>query len=74
MNKISKKIICILIVCSFIVVGFGINRTYAATAEEELIQVLDEYKNELGDIEEFKKDNKASYKFTINHKNMQQVY
>lgn len=55
MNNISKKIICILMVCSFIVISFGINNAYAATAEEELVQVLDEYKDDIGDIEAFGK-------------------
>ncbi len=55
MNNISKKIICILMVCSFIVISFVINNAYAATAEEELVQVLDEYKDDIGDIEAFGK-------------------
>ena len=54
MSMRSKKIVCVLMICLVIIISCGIN-TYAVTPEEELIQVLNEYKDDLGDINEFKK-------------------
>lgn len=50
----SKKIICILMLFILIVMNFTIKDVYAASEEEELIALLNQYKNDLGDLEELK--------------------
>lgn len=56
MNKISRKVVCILIIFLLIIGIILVNNTYAATEEEkeELIALLDEYKDDMGDLNEFK--------------------
>ena len=54
MNKLSKRIICILMICMFIVMNCTIGNIYAATEKEELIEVLDGYREDIGDINEFR--------------------
>lgn len=55
MNKISKKIIYILLAVVLIMMSFLVTNVYALTdSEAELVQILTEYKNELGDLNQFK--------------------
>lgn len=56
MNKISRKVVCILLIFLLIIGIILVNNTYAATEEEkeELIALLDEYKDDMGDLNEFK--------------------
>lgn len=55
MNKISKKIIYILLAVVLIMMSFLVTNVYALTGSEaELVQILTEYKNELGDLNQFK--------------------
>ena len=55
MNKISKKIIYILLAVVLIMMSFLVTNVYALTdSEAELVQILTEYKDELGDLNQFK--------------------
>ena len=55
MNKISKKIIYILLAVVLIMMSFLVTNVYALTdSEADLVQILTEYKNELGDLNQFK--------------------
>lgn len=55
MKKNNKKLIYILVISILIIINCLVSNVYALTPEEqELMQILTEYKTELGDLNEFK--------------------
>ena len=53
-NKMAKKIIFIVMIC-LVIMGSGIvKNVYASSEEEQLLELLDQYKDNLGNLKELK--------------------
>lgn len=54
MEKISKKIVCIVLISMLILVGMRSQVAYAKTEAEELKELFDEYEDNLGNLDDLK--------------------
>lgn len=53
-NKIAKKIIFIVMICLAIIGSDIVKNVYASSEEEQLLELLDQYKDNLGNLKELK--------------------
>ena len=54
MRKINQKIITIILIVLLIVIGVNVRPVFGKTESDELKELLDEYKEDLGDLSQFK--------------------
>ena len=54
MRKINQKIIAILLIAILMCIGLNLNPVYGKTEAEELKELLDDYEEDLGDLNQFK--------------------
>lgn len=62
MKRINQKIIAIILIIMLIVIGLNSQTVYAKTEADELKELLDEYKEDLGDLNQFKNVVDETYK------------
>ena len=62
MKRIKQKIIAIILIVILIVIGLNSQTVYAKTEADELKELLDEYKDDLGDLKQFKNVVNETYK------------
>ena len=62
MKRINQKIIAIILIVILIVIGLNSQTVYAKTEADELKELLDEYKEDLGDLKQFKNVVGETYK------------
>ncbi len=62
MKRIKQKTIAIILIVILIVIGLNSQTVYAKTEADELKELLDEYKDDLGDLKQFKNVVNETYK------------